>query len=140
MWKIEQLNIYRTINFRGIIRGRFMGTVSQHKRGFYKVIIQEVIFQGVIMPVGNSPEGNPIGGNFLGGNLPTGKFLGLYFLGGRYYTGGNTLGEKSSRRQSTGGQFSRGEHFQRAILWEAVFKKLLGGQFSTEKLTQGAVY
>ena len=74
----------------------------------------------------NSPEDNPIGDNLLGGNLPTGNFLELYFLGWRYYTGGNTLGEKSSRRQFTGGQFSRGELFQRAILWQAVFKKFLG--------------
>ena len=77
--------------------------------------------------MGNSPVDNPIGDNLLGGNLPTDNFLGLYFLGGGgYYTGGNTLGEKSSRRQFTGEQFSRGELFQRAILWEAVFKKLLG--------------
>ena len=85
--------------------------------------------------MGKSPEGNPTGGNLLGGNLPTGNFLGLYFSRGRYYTGGNTLGEKSSRRQFTGGQFRRRELFQRAILWEAVFKK-----FSAGKLTQGAVY
>ena len=86
-----------------------------------------MIFQGAIIPVGNSPEGNPTGGNLLDGNLPTGNFLGLYFSGGKYYTGGNTLQEKSSRRQFTGGQFSRGELLQRAILWEAVFKKFFFG-------------
>ena len=79
--------------------------------------------------MGNSPEDNPTGGNLLGVNLPTGNFLGLYFLGEKYHTGGNTLREKSSRRQFTGGQFSRGKLFQRAVLWQAVFKNFffLGG-------------
>ena len=93
--------------------------------------------------MGNSPEGNPTGGNLLDGNLPTGNFLGLYFSGGKYYTGGNTLQEKSSRRQFTGGQFSRGELLQRAILWEAVFKNFFffggGGNSLQETNPEGSL-
>ena len=95
--------------------------------------------------MGNSSEGNPAGDNLLGGNLPRVQFLGLYFPGGRYYTGGNTLGRNHQGDNLLEENFSRGQFSERQSsrnCWGAIHYRETnpGGSLLRSNLLEGGQF